>query len=261
MTPVVAAINHVLAPEDWARKVLALHAGKLALIDTGAVSLRLRVGSDGLVEAGTANDSANVTIRLKLSDLPLMANNRERAFSYVKIEGDAEFANAISKVSGGLRWEAEADLERLIGPIAARRVAGGARDVIAALRDSGRKLSENMAEYFLDEKALLVRPAELNDMASEVIRLRDDVERADKRLAKLVQRIGASPLAVGREQVGKAQVGAAQAATVQVGAEPAPKQQADNQQAGEPATGTQTDKDNSGSAAMTPPIGQQPLDY
>ncbi|MEO7580752.1 MAG: SCP2 sterol-binding domain-containing protein [Massilia sp.] len=198
MTPAVAAINHLLAQKAPARRALSLHAGKLALIDTGAVTLRFKVARDGLIEAGALDEPANVTIRLKLADLPLMAQNRERAFSYVKIEGDAEFANAISQVSRGLRWEAEADLERWIGPIAATRLAGGARAAVSTLREGGRKLGENVAEYLLDEKSLLVRPAALDDMASEVNRLRDDVERAAKRLAKLAQRMApAAPAGAG----------------------------------------------------------------
>lgn len=206
MTPVVATINHLLAQEAPARRALSLHAGKLALIDTGAVALRLKVARDGLLETGAADAPADVTIRLKLADLPLMAQNRERAFSYVKIEGDAEFANAISQVSRSLRWEAEADLERWVGPIAANRLAGGARTAAATLRETGRKLGENVAEYLLDEKALLVRPAALDDMAGEVSRLRDDVERAAKRLAKLAQRVGpaAGPHGAGNETTARA---------------------------------------------------------
>ena len=81
-----------------------------------------------MLETAPADVPANVTIRVKLSDLPLIAQHRERAFSYVKIEGDAEFANAISQLSKGLRWDAEHDLEKVLGPILATRVAAGARD-------------------------------------------------------------------------------------------------------------------------------------
>ena len=68
---------------------------------------------------------ASVTIRIQPSDLALIMQNRERAFSYVKIEGDAEFANAISQLSKSLRWDAEHDLEKVFGPIAAVRLVSG----------------------------------------------------------------------------------------------------------------------------------------
>lgn len=189
MTPVIATINHLLAQEPWARQQLAVHGGKLACIDTGAVALRLRVDSAGMLEAapGTApaDMPANVTIRVKLSDVPLILQNRERAFSYVKIEGDAEFANAISQLSKGLRWEAEHDLEKLVGPMLATRLVSGAKDAAAFVRTGQQKLAENVAEYFLDEQPMLIRPSTLQEYSAGVTRVRDDVERLAKRLARL----------------------------------------------------------------------------
>jgi ubiquinone biosynthesis protein UbiJ len=189
MVPPIAAINHLLAQEAWARTALAMHAGKEACIDASTVALRLRVTADGMVEAGNEDAVANVTIRVKLADLPLIAQNRERAFSYVKIEGDAEFANTISQLAKGLRWEAEYDLERIVGPIAANRLVDGAKSVFEAARAGQQKLAENVAEYFLEEKPLLIRPAMVEEYAGEVNRLRDDVERTAKRIAKLESKL------------------------------------------------------------------------
>ena len=139
-TPAVATINHLLAQEPWARDALVRHAGKEACIDMGQLELRLRVARDGMLEAGTADSRPSVTIRVKLSDLPLIAQNRDRAFSYVKIEGDAEFANAISTLSKDLRWDAEYDLERLVGPLGARRIAEGGRALSGGVVNGGRRL-------------------------------------------------------------------------------------------------------------------------
>ncbi len=189
--PASAAINHLLAQEPWARKELQRHVGKIAAIDTGAVVLRLRVTADGMLEAAPPEEPARVTIRVKLSDLPLIAQNRERAFSYVQIEGDAEFANAISNLSKSLRWEAEVDLEKVVGPIAAVRMVSGARAAFDAVRNGHQKLAENVAEFLLDEKPVLIRPQTVEAFSADVVRLRDDVERAAKRLAKLEQKLDA----------------------------------------------------------------------
>jgi ubiquinone biosynthesis accessory factor UbiJ len=187
--PAAATINHLLAQESWARTELKLHAGKVAVIDASPAVLRLRVAPDGMVEAAGSEAAAAVTIRLKLSDLPLIAQNRERAFSYVQIEGDAEFANAISHLSQSLRWEAEYDLEKLVGPIAAVRLVQGAKAVVQGARNGQRKVAENVAEYFLDENPLLIRPVTAESFAADVTRFRDDVERASKRLEKLEQKL------------------------------------------------------------------------
>jgi len=188
-TPAVATINHLLAQEAWARESLLRHAGKEACIDTGHLQLRLRVARDGMLEPGTAEGPANVTIRVKLSDLPLIAQNRDRAFSYVKIEGDAEFANTISSLSKGVRWDAEYDLERIVGPLGARGLVQGARGAATGVLGAGRRLAENVAEFLLEERPVLVRPTAVDEFAADVVRLRDDVERTAKRIAKLEQRL------------------------------------------------------------------------
>jgi ubiquinone biosynthesis protein UbiJ len=187
----VATINHLLADEAWARASLARHAGKIAVIDTGHLALRLRVAADGLLEAAAPEALPKVTIHVKLADLPLIAQNRERAFSYVRIEGDAEFANTISQLSRSLRWEPEHDLERLFGPIGARRLAGGARSAFANAGATGRRLAENLAEFLVEERPVLIRPGEVDAFGADVVRLRDDIERTAKRVARLEQLMNA----------------------------------------------------------------------
>lgn len=187
--PALAAINHLLAQEAWARAALARHAGKEACIDTGHLQLRMRVTRDGMLEAGSGDGAAGVTIRVKPADLPLIAQDRTRALSYVKIEGDAEFANTISQLANGLRWDAEHDIERVIGPLAAHRLVRGARQAGQLLGGAGRRLGENLAEFLAEERPVLVRPALREEFAADVVRLRDDVERAAKRIARLEQRL------------------------------------------------------------------------
>lgn len=195
-----ATINHLLAQEPWARQALRLHAGKVACIAAAPLELRLRVTADGMLDTVAPDGDGvvsvpNVTIRVKLSDLPLIAQHRERAFSYVQIEGDAEFANAISQLSRSLRWEPEHDLEKVLGPVAATRLAGGARALLGAFVTGQRKLAENAAEYFLEENPVLVRPSVTDGFGAEVRRLRDDAERFAKRLANLEKKLALSPAA------------------------------------------------------------------
>jgi ubiquinone biosynthesis protein UbiJ len=107
----------------------------------------------------------------------------------VQIEGDAEFANTISQLSKGLRWEAEADLEKLVGPMAAVRVAGGARAVFNGARTLHRKFTENMAEFLVEEQPMLTKHNAVEDFGGDVVRLRDDVERTAKRIARIEQQL------------------------------------------------------------------------
>jgi ubiquinone biosynthesis protein UbiJ len=209
--PAVAAINHLLAQEGWARDTLLRHAGKVARISfdevrdgdmrvgdmRGYFALSLRVTADGMLEAAGTDDLPSVTIHIKPADLPLILQQRDRAFSYVRIDGDAEFANTISTLSKGLRWDAEHDLERGLAPalgptfgaIAARRLVGGARGATQQTLSAGRRLAENVAEFLLEERQLLVRPAAVDAFGDDINRLRDDIERTAKRVARLEQKL------------------------------------------------------------------------
>ena len=143
-----------------------------------------------LAEAETKTDNngeglADVTIRVKLSDLPLIVQNRERAFSYVKVEGDADFANTISHLSQNLRWEAEDDLSKLFGDVAAVRMVSVAKTLMQSAQQTHQAIQENLAEYFLEENPMLVRPSAVQAFGAEVNKCRDDVERLIKRVDKL----------------------------------------------------------------------------
>ena len=182
-------LNHLLAQEAWAIRLLKQHADKVACFDLSLFQITVRIGSDGLLQTLTQAEleplAFNVKILVKPSDLPLILQNRERAVSYVKIEGDADFANAISQISQGLRWDVEEDLSKVFGDIAAVRLVAGGKSLINTAQQTHQNLQENLAEYFLEENPLLVRPSEVGLFAKQVIKTRDDVERFGKRIERL----------------------------------------------------------------------------
>jgi ubiquinone biosynthesis protein UbiJ len=188
-TPAAATINHLLSRQPALCRRLAAHAGKTACIDTGIMTLNLSVAADGLLQSAT-DEKPNVTIRLKPADVPRMLAEMERAFSYVAIEGDADFAKAISDVAMGLRWEAEEDLAPFVGDIAAVRIVKTARAAMSTAKSNAHNLAENIAEYLLEENPTLLRPEAADRFAMEVAILRDDTERLAKRIALLERSAG-----------------------------------------------------------------------
>ena len=187
--PLAAVLNHCLSRQPALRDKLAVHAGKCARIDAGATQLQLAIASDGLLEAADGAD-ASVTLRVNPADLPQLLANRERAFAYVHISGDADVARTISEVAQGLRWDAEEDLAALVGDIAAVRIVQAARDAADNAKLGGRKLIENLAEYLLEEQPTLMYRRSGDEFAGAVATLRDDVERLAKRIASLEKASG-----------------------------------------------------------------------
>jgi ubiquinone biosynthesis protein UbiJ len=51
--------------------------------------------------------------------------------------------------------------------------------------DAARRVTESLVEYAAEEKRLLVRRGELNELASAQARLRDALERLEKRIDRL----------------------------------------------------------------------------
>lgn len=184
----MATLNHLLSRQPTLRDKLCAHAGKAARIDTGVMQLDMSVAADGLLQA--ADTDPSVTITIKPADLPQILANMDRAFSYVSISGDADFARAISEVANGLQWEAEEDLAPFVGDIAAVRIAQSAREAAGSLKAGARKLVENVTEYLLEENPTLLYRRAGETFASEVAVLRDDVERLAKRIALLEKAAG-----------------------------------------------------------------------
>lgn len=187
--PLLTSVNHLLEQEPWAREQLQTHTGKLACLATEIMEFKVVVAKGGMLSAAFDDALADVTIRVKMADLPLIMQNRERAFSYVKLEGDADFAHTISFLGQNLRWEAEHDLQQWVGAIAANRMVAGARAAVSAAKAGQQKLAESLAEYFLEENPVLVHPHALAQFASDVTKTRDDVERLAKRINKLAKHL------------------------------------------------------------------------
>ena len=197
-SPLIAVLNHLLVRQPPLAAALAAHAGKSAHIDAG-IRLHLRVAADGLLEMAAedkaANEAAaepNVTISIAPANLPLVLADPERAASFAKLSGDAEFARTVSEVVTSLRWDAESDLAPVVGDIAAVRIVQAARALAVHIKTGSRRLAENVAEYLLEENPTLLYRRAGEDFASDVAVLRDDVERLAKRIALLEKHRGAA---------------------------------------------------------------------
>lgn len=207
--PAVAALNHLLEQEPWARSQLVPFAGRVIRFDAAAFALSLRVTEDGTTELAPAAEAPAVSLLVPLQQWPLVAadvadGGQPAAMRHVRLEGDAELANTVSMLARNLRWDAAEDLSRafrgiLGGPVSdslAQRMVDGARQVHEQATRVGRTLVENVTEYLLDENPTLVRHVALEDLSSDVGRVRDDLARLEKRLERLERTRSAGPAAL-----------------------------------------------------------------
>jgi ubiquinone biosynthesis protein UbiJ len=189
--PVIAFINHLLAEEQWARDRLAPFAGKRVRATASALpDLAFAVAADGMLEA-SGEGEPDLTIGLSPAALPKLLARDESLLQTIAFSGDAELAAALQFLFRNLRWEVEEDLSRVVGDVAAHRIAATGRAFAAWQKDAAERLGQNVAEYLTEEAALLAPKPDLARFAREVAELVDAVERLEKRLDRVARALDA----------------------------------------------------------------------
>lgn len=182
---IVAALGHLLARESWARERLRPHSGAVVCIEGGPLLLALRIDEHGMLAACEPGVEPDVTLTLP-ADAPLrLLLDRQSLFAGIRLAGSADIAEALAFVFRNLRWDAEEDLARVIGDIPARRLSLLGSRLVREFGEASRRLTANVAEYVSEEVDIVVPAREVASFVSEVDRLRDDLARLGKRVARL----------------------------------------------------------------------------
>ena len=186
--PLVAFLNHLLEPAPWARERLAPFAGRTWRVTLAPLSdLTFVVATSGTLEASDATPEPDLVVALTPAALPALARRDESVLREMTFSGDAELAAALQFLARHLEWDVEEDLSRVVGDVAAHRIAGGARDFLAWQREAALRLGQNVAEYLTEEAGVIAAPADVSAFARAVDDLRDAVERLEKRIDRLEQ--------------------------------------------------------------------------
>ena len=184
--PITAVLNHLLAAEPWAREALSPFAGETIELRAPPLPvLRVAVREDGCLTGAASDAPPSLTIILKAEAPAALLRGKEHFLRALEISGNAKLADAVMLLARNLRWDFEDDLARLVGDVAAHRVAGAARSFAAWQADAAQRLGEAFADYLTEESRLLVRRAELDAFAGAAARLRDGVERLEQRIRRL----------------------------------------------------------------------------
>jgi ubiquinone biosynthesis protein UbiJ len=185
-SPLIAALNHLLDAEPWARARLAPFAGStLELRAPPFPALRFRVAPEGRLGAAEEGAAPALILGIGPEALAAAARGEEHFMRSIEVAGDEDFAQAVLSLVRHLRWDAEEDLSQLVGDAAAHRLVRLAKEFAAWQADAARRIGEGLMEYAVEERRLLVPRAELEALAAANARLRDDLERLEKRLGRL----------------------------------------------------------------------------
>ncbi|HZZ93476.1 MAG TPA: SCP2 sterol-binding domain-containing protein [Usitatibacter sp.] len=179
------AANHVLRATPVALDRLRRHAGRSVSFALGPVDLAFTVQTTGELVPALPGASRDLEVRVSPFLLPRLAAGDEAAFRDIDMRGDMELAQEISFLLRNLRWDAEEDLARVVGDVAAHRIAGFARAFASGTREAGLRTAQAAAEYWTEESPVIASRVKVQGFVEDVARLREDLERLEKRIARL----------------------------------------------------------------------------
>lgn len=183
-----APLNHLLRANNWARESLKPYAGKTVCIRCLPFSVGLRIVDSGEVVPATAGATPDAKLSVAPGLLLRMALQDDTVWREIAIEGDTGLAGAVHHLWRHLRWDAEEDLSRLFGDVAAHRIAGSAQTMAQWAKMSGENLVRSLTEYWTEEQPVFAAASDLSRFAADVDVLRDDLARLEKRVSLLAAR-------------------------------------------------------------------------
>ena len=186
-------INHVLSSEPWATGELTRHAGKTILLKLPLGDLCFEITPAGLLAVSEASDTSSLVLELSAKALSELTGStgslREQAFKAVKITGDADLAQLLGHLVGQVRWEYEEDLARLVGDATANFAVRQGKKFVSASKSAANDLLSNVVEYVSEERKILLNQRDFMAHKNELNELRDAVDRMEKRIQILVQKV------------------------------------------------------------------------
>jgi ubiquinone biosynthesis protein UbiJ len=182
-SPFVYALNRLLESEPWAQERLVPFAGETVELRAPLLpAVRFAILEGGRLAPGTR---ASLVIALRPESLAALVRGEDQFMRTVDIEGNARLAQEVLHLARHLRWDFEEDLSKVFGDAAAHTMAQALRGFAAWHADAARRLGEGLMEYAVEEGRLLAPRAQFDAFAGGVARLRDALERLEKRLEPL----------------------------------------------------------------------------
>ncbi len=190
LRPIADILNRNIAEITPAREIAAELNGNTVAIcvrDT-ALAAYFVFGDDVVALRTEYADDPDVVIAGSLITLARMMKGSGQAAirsGDVDLTGDAATAQRFQKLLDLAQPDIEEELSRVIGDVAAHRIAEIARGVGKWARDARSTMGGNIREYLQEESRDVPTRYEVDRFTQQVGTLRDDVERIAARLNRL----------------------------------------------------------------------------
>lgn len=184
---VLRAINHLIEQERWAHELLLPREGQSISIALPIGDFQIAIQEGMFVNAGNNNPSSVNLVITQEAIWTFLKEGKSGAMKFVKISGDIDFAADLNRLAADLKWEVEEDLSKLVGDAPARRVVLESQKMVHQTQLAMNDLKVGIRDYLVYEKNILVDSQQMNDFKSELRLLRDQLDRAEKKVNQLEQ--------------------------------------------------------------------------
>lgn len=187
LRPVAEILNRNIAETTPARELVsALNDSTIAIrVRDTSLSTYFSFADDLVLLRTEYKDDPDVVISASLVTLGrMLASPDERLIRSgdVELTGDAVTAQRFQKLLGYAKPDVEEELSRVVGDVAAHRLAEFGRGIRSWASAARSTMGDNVREYLQEESRDLPTRYEVDRFSSRLAVLRDDVERLAARL-------------------------------------------------------------------------------
>jgi ubiquinone biosynthesis protein UbiJ len=192
-------LNKLLQREQWARDRLSRHAGKTVRFMVGGFRAEYAIQATGLVQASDPAVMPDVILTVpaqKLARLPAVLAARDPAAiaDIMHVQGDAGLAQVVSDLARDLRWDAEEDLARVVGDVAAVRLLGTGRALADGVRSAAWRFAGNASEFISEESGMVASQPAVEAWSGRLGDLLARLDRLESRVGDLGRAVGRRPV-------------------------------------------------------------------
>ena len=190
--PVEAAVNHVLRYDPPALNALSRHQGRLLSLNIDGISpLYVRILDTGIGLSLSNEAVADAALSGSVSDFLALAKAQDKANalinSAIDMDGDSEFAIALTRIANQLDIDWEAVIAPATGGLLAHQIGKGLRGLLGWGKSTGSTYKTAIKDYLEDEARLVTPKPLLQQFADDVDELKLATDRLSARIDRLIE--------------------------------------------------------------------------
>jgi ubiquinone biosynthesis protein UbiJ len=192
LRPIASLLNRNISESTPARELCQKLSGTVVAIRVRntALAAYFVVNDEALDLVTSSADEPDVVITGSIITLARMAGQSGEAAirdGSLDLTGDAETAGEFQQLLAFAKPDVEEELSGIVGDVAAHRLGEIARGVGRWGRDARSTMGANIREYLQEESRDAPSRYEVDTFTSNVSTLRDDVDRVEARLNRLLK--------------------------------------------------------------------------